>query len=147
MKRLLNCGALQSGGGFNPATSATISEMFSNGSAQKHVSIVREHYRTTCQILLRAVEEHMKGALKEGETLTYERPTGGFFVFIRLPERFDADRLLEICQRLGVVFFVGKHSSLDKQGFRNCIRLCFAWLEPEVMIEGVKRIAKGLREY
>lgn len=146
MERLLDCGSLQSGGGFNPFTSVICSEMMKNGFVARHANTVRDDLHNCAQILCNAIEKYMRPALKEGEEMTYYRPTGGFFCFIHLPKRFDADELLVVAKQKGVSYFCGKHSSPDKSSFKNCIRLCFAFVDDQIE-EGVRRIGEAMKDY
>lgn len=144
ISRILNCGALQSGGGFNPFTSALVSEIMATGDVEKQTLQVRNYYRDSCQVLCDAVEQHIRPIQNE---MVYYKPTGGFFLFLRLHEDIDTAKLLEIAQKQGVSFFAGCHSSVDKKQYTNCVRLCFAFLPPPEIVEGVKRLATAIREY
>lgn len=147
MERMLNCGSLQSGGGFNPLTSAIVSEMITSGTVYDHVKRVREYYKKMCKLLISELETTLQSALREGEVLSFEKPTGGFFIFIYLPERINTEKLLDLAKKHGVSFFAGCHSSADKSQFQNAIRLCFAFAENEEIREGVKRLAEAVRAY
>lgn len=147
MKRLLQCGALQSGGGFNPFASAIILPLVENGEVERQAEVLTREYGACCERMCEALEEYVGGALGEGEGLRYERPEGGFFVFVELPRRFDAERLLEIGKEKGVSFFAGRHFSVGKDRFRNCLRLCFAFCDEEVVVEGVRRLGEAVRAY
>lgn len=147
ISRILDCGALHSGGGFNPLTSAVVLQLFNNGFMDKHIALLRREYEASCVALCKAIEEHLVPALKPDEKLQYHTPAGGFFCFITLPERYDADKLLEQCKENGVSFFVGKHFSPAKDSFKSSLRLCFAWLEIDELVEGVRRLGKTVREF
>lgn len=147
MSRLLDCGALQSGGGFNPFTSEIVADLLDNGFVEEHSAKLRTHYGQTCSVMCEAIEKYVGAALKDGEKLTFEKPEGGFFLFIRLPDRFDCDTLLSRAKDNGVSFFAGKHFTDDGNGLRNCIRLCFAFCEQDEILEGVKRLATTIKNY
>lgn len=147
MDRLLECGPLHSGGGFNPFMGAVVAEMIENGFVEKQVERVRKHYKSTCTALCDAIDKYVCTAVREDEEVTYLKPTGGFFCFLTLPERYDTQQLLEVAQKCGVSYFVGRHSSPDKSLFKNCVRLCFAFAESDVIVEGVKRLGKAMKEY
>eukprot|EP00177_Eucheuma_denticulatum_P004804 GFKZ01008724.1.p2 GENE.GFKZ01008724.1~~GFKZ01008724.1.p2 ORF type:complete len:198 (+),score=41.08 GFKZ01008724.1:831-1424(+) len=147
VKRLLQCGALQSGGGFNPFASAVVAELLENGEVERQAEVLRREYGACCGRMCEVLEEYVGGALGEGEVVRFERPEGGFFVFVELPRRFDSERLLEIAKGKGVSFFAGTHFSVDKERFRHCLRLCFAFCEEEVLVEGVRRLGEAVRAY
>lgn len=143
--RLLDYGALHSGGGFNPFASAIVSEMIQTGHVHQQVNALREHYSVTSRALCDALEQYVRPALRDGETLHYHKPNGGFFCFVHLPDRIDADLLLEAAKQNGVSFFPGKYFSRDRKSFRNCIRLCFAFVSKEQIQEGVRRIGETIK--
>lgn len=147
ISRLLECPSLQSGGGFNPMASAVVSQLMESDFLYKHTDFLRKNYKKTCDVLCSALEEHVVPALKDGEKLIYEKPTGGFFCFVSLPERFDTEKLLDISVKKGVTYFCGKFFSPDEKSFKNCLRLCFAFLEAEEITKGVERLAEAVRSY
>lgn len=147
MSRLLDCGALQSGGGFNPMTAAVVLELLDKGFLDDQIQVLRAEYQTSCEALCTAIEEHLRPVLRSGEELKYEKPEGGFFCFITLPDRFDVDKLLGMSKKNGVSFFAGKHFSPGKAAFNNSLRLCFAWCEINDLVEGVRRLGKTVQEY
>lgn len=147
ISRILDCGALQSGGGFNPMTSAVILELLEKGFLDEQVQCLRQEYQASCQALCKAIDEHLRPALRPGEELQYENPEGGFFCFITLPDRFDTDKLLEVSKKSGVSFFAGKHFSPGQCSFKSSLRLCFAWCEIDEIVEGVRRLGKAIKEY
>lgn len=147
MKRLLDCGSLQSGGGFNPFMGEAVTELLDNGFVLEHVQTVRDTYKNNCEILCDAVDKYVKPMVAEDESIEFNRPSGGFFCFLTLPQRFDTDKLLPVAKDNGVIYFAGRHSSPDKKLFTNCIRLCFAFQEADAIVEGVKRLGEAIRVY
>lgn len=146
LDRLLDCGALHSGGGFNPFTGGIVAQLFENKFIDDQISKVRAQYKENCLTLCEALNKYVVPALVE-EEVKFTVPTGGFFCFVTLPERIDADKLLEVAKSRGVSYFVGKHSSPDKSKFKNCVRLCFAFLEQDAIVEGVKRLGQAVKAY
>lgn len=147
MDRLLECGALQSGGGFNPFMGGVITEMLANGFVDTQVSKLRAHYKSTCTALCDSIDKYVSTAVRADEVITYRQPTGGFFCFVDLPKRFDTEKLLEIAKECGVSYFAGCNSSPDKSLFKNCIRLCFGFLNEPEIVEGVKRLGTAIKGY
>lgn len=146
--RLLQYGAVQSGGGLNPLTSGAVLEMMRNGSFQTQIDKTLTKYRETAKVLCTSIDELMRPALRPGENLSYEMPMGGFFCFVSLPERFDTEKLLEKAKNeFGVSYFAGRHFSAEKNMFKNSLRVCFAFLEADVIKEGVQRLANAIAAY
>eukprot|EP00178_Gracilaria_changii_P005415 TRINITY_DN188_c0_g1_i10.p3 TRINITY_DN188_c0_g1~~TRINITY_DN188_c0_g1_i10.p3 ORF type:complete len:425 (-),score=49.49 TRINITY_DN188_c0_g1_i10:5635-6909(-) len=147
IQRILDSGAIQSGGGLNPFASAIISEMIESKAVQNQVHTLRAHYQRTSTALCDAIERHIRPALRTDDVLHYYKPQGGFFCFIALPERIDSEKLLKIAKQHGVSFFTGHQFSSDGFGFQNCIRLCFAYVDEQEIVEGVRRLGDAIRNY
>lgn len=147
MVRLLECGPLHSGGGFNPFMGAVVAEMIENGFVKEQVKNLRAYYKDTCDTMCDAIDQYVCTAVRKDEQITYYRPTGGFFCFLKLPDRFDTQKLLEIAKQYGVSYFAGCNSSPDKTLFTNCIRLCFAFVEKDGIVKGVQRLGEAIAKY
>lgn len=82
----------------------------------------------------------LAGALPAGSRWT--RPEGGMFVWVRLPEGWDATRLLpevvrhDVAYVPGVPFYAG-------EGDRRTLRMCFVTQDERVIGEGLRRLAAG----
>lgn len=148
--RLVASGAIQSGGGLNPFTSAIVAEAFRSGDAPRHVVAVREAYTASSVVLCAALDAALPTAV--GPTgYRYLSPTGGFFIFVRLAPGVDTEVLLrDYAPRAGVVFFAGRHFASGAAGgptYGNALRLCFAFLDDSALREGVGRLAAALKAY
>lgn len=148
MSRILDCGPLHSGGGFNPFMGTVVDEMIRSGFVQQQVSKLCAYYKENSDIMCQAIDDYIVPAVADDEKVTYFKPTGGFFCFITLPQRFDTTKLLQTSAKdSGVSYFAGCNSSPDKNSFHNCIRLCFAFLERDQIVEGVKRVGNAIQMY
>lgn len=99
----------------------------------------REHYRQKRDVLLRAVERHFPAQV------SWNRPDGGFFVFVHLPEGHDGEELLKAAVGRNVAFVAGAPFFADGGG-KNTLRLSFAQSEAGVMEEAVEELGKLLQE-
>src|SRR5207302_11343372 len=73
--------------------------------------------------------------------VTWTHPQGGLFLWVRLPDRMDTERLLPLAVEEGVDYVVGAGFHADGGG-RNALRLNFSFpSEPEIE-EGVRRLAR-----
>ncbi len=148
MKRILECGPLRSGGGFNPLASGMVLNLLKSGFVKEQIDLLRSNYNETCAVLCSSLETLVGSALRPGEQLWFQKPTGGFFCFVTLPDRFDAERLADqAANKYGVTFLAGKHFSHKKDKFHNCIRFCFAYLDAEEIRKGVARLADAVKNY
>jgi 2-aminoadipate transaminase len=72
------------------------------------------------------------------------RPDGGFYVWCTLPPAVDASALLGAAAERHVVFVPGR--DFHPAGGANSMRLTFSGLAPELLREGVRRLAPVLRQ-
>ena len=88
------------------------------------------------------------GALRDAGCFRFAQPSGGFFVWVRLPDGVRAAELLPVAQRLGVVFLPGPvcAPTAPTAAYEGYARLCFALLEPPLLVEGVRRLAAAVAE-
>src|SRR2546429_255326 len=73
--------------------------------------------------------------------VTWTHPQGGLFLWVRLPDGMDTERLLPLAVEEGVAYVAGAGFHADGGG-RNAMRLNFSFpSEPEIE-EGVRRLAR-----
>ena len=80
-----------------------------------------------------------------GDTVTWPAPRGGFFLWAKLPQPLDAQRLLDRAVRHGVVYVAGEAFFVNGEG-HDLMRLCFSAPSHDRIREGVSRLAAAVRE-
>jgi DNA-binding transcriptional MocR family regulator len=98
----------------------------------------REVYRERCDALLTALSEEMPPGCE------WSAPTGGFFVWARLPEGLDSGELLPKAIGERVAYVPGRGFFADGTGGRH-LRLSFCYPTPARIREGVRRLAEVVR--
>lgn len=93
----------------------------------------REMYRARRDAMLAGLEEYMP----PGTTWTH--PTGGFFVWVTLPEGLDSQALLARAVSARVAYVPGTAFYADGFGSRH-MRLSFCFPTPERILEGTRRL-------
>jgi len=121
---------------FNQAIAATF---MSWGLLHKQIDIIKELYYKKRQLMLSALEEHMP------EGVSWTRPEGGLFLWVRLPEHMNAKELFEEAIANNVAYVVGSAFHCDEGG-KNTMRLNFSYPSEEQIPEGVKRLATAIKE-
>ncbi|MER8752305.1 PLP-dependent aminotransferase family protein [Mesorhizobium sp. M1050] len=97
-------------------------------------------YRERRDGLLAALEAHMP------DGVSWNRPEGGMFVWVTLPEGSDATALLaRAVKEARVAFVPGSAFHADGTG-RNTLRLSFTLADRRAVTEGVPRLAAILKE-
>jgi GntR family transcriptional regulator/MocR family aminotransferase len=102
------------------------------------VRVVRE-YRRRREVLLGALARRMPSGT------TWTEPTGGFSLFLTLPEGITATRLLPLALGRGVAYTPGDAFFLNGSGTR-ALRLSFSSVPTEQIERGVQRLGEAVRE-
>lgn len=94
-------------------------------------------YKGKRDLLLSLLQEHMP----QGVRWTY--PEGGLFLFLNMPEGFDAVKFYDRALDAGVAYVAGEFFHPDGSG-KNTMRLNFSFMSEEKMRDGVKALAELL---
>jgi len=97
-------------------TQLAIAEFLSNGGYDHHLRKLRRAYRYQTAAMRQAVIRHFP----EGTRVT--QPSGGFVLWVELPQRVDSLKLYEDALNSGITIAPGPIFSA-KQKFRNFVRL------------------------
>ena len=105
----------------------------------RHAARVAREYRRRREMLLAALTRRMpKGT-------TWTEPTGGFSLFLTLPDGLTTSRLLPLANEHGVAFTSGDAFFLN-EGETRALRLSFSSTPTEQIERGVQRLAEAIRE-
>ena len=114
-------------------------EFLRSGRLDANLSKTIALYRSKRDLLLSLLEEHMP------ENVSWTRPEGGLFLFLTMPEGFDAVSFYDVALDAGVAYVAGEFFHPDRSG-KNTMRLNFSFMSPEKITEGVKLLAKLLKD-
>ncbi len=106
----------------------------------EHVPQLRKRFRAKLDALVAALNEQF------GTAAEFDYPAGGIFLWVKLPDNVDTMKLRDKALAAGVVINPGPEWSLDKQGSKCRIRLCFASPTLEEIREGIAVLAEVCRE-
>jgi 2-aminoadipate transaminase len=109
------------------------------GFLDKHVRKIRNVYRKRRDLMLSLLEEMMPPGV------TWTRPQGGLFLWVRLPEGMSSKELLKKAVERKVAFVPGA-PFFPLGGGENTLRMNFSNATPERIEEGVKRLAEVVRQ-
>ena len=94
-------------------------------------------YKGKRDLLLGLLERHMPDGVR------WTRPEGGLFLFLTLPEGFEAVKFYDKALDAGVAYVAGEFFHPDGSG-KNTMRLNFSFMSEERIAEGVKLLAELL---
>ena len=136
LQRLLASGALVSGGNFNHFTSHVVRKLTESGELAAFVESLRARYAERAQAMDAALRTHLSGVLR------WEKPGGGYFFWLELPEGADAAALMAAAGTAGTGFLPGSACSVAG-GLRHCLRLSFAHYSVADIHEGIARLSRA----
>ncbi len=112
-----------------------VHEYLESGKYFTHIENLRKMYALRRDCMLAAMKRHFP------ESVTWNRPSGGMFLWVKLPEGKDARELLKLCLERNVAFVPGQEFFPDGSG-ENTIRLNFSNASTENIEEGIKRMGE-----
>jgi 2-aminoadipate transaminase len=114
-------------------------EYIETGFIDKQIPKIRRMYKRKRNIMLEALEKHFP----EGSTWT--KPKGGMFIWVTLPEKIDTKEMFLDAIKVKVAYVNGSAFCVDGSG-KNCMRLNFSNTDDDKIEEGIKRLAKIIKE-
>ena len=136
--RLAGSGLRRSAGGANPFTAYAVAEFCRAGHLEPHVAGLLPLYRSRRDAMLAALDATMPSGV------TWTRPSGGFFVWLTLPEPLSAGDLLSSVRPRGVTFPSGEAFFATGGGWR-CLRLAFSYVSPDDFPRGMEILGQAIR--
>ena len=114
-------------------------EFLSSGKLDENLKKTIALYKNKCDLLLSLLSEYMP------DGVSWTHPEGGLFLFLTMPEGFDAVKFYDIALEAGVAYVAGEFFHPDRGG-KNTMRLNFSFMSPEKITEGIKLLSKLLRD-
>jgi 2-aminoadipate transaminase len=121
-----------------------IFEVMQNGFLDRHVPTIRALYKTQRDAMLQALAQHFPNAASQPEqSLTWNTPAGGMFLWARLPAGMNAVDLLPHAVDKGVAFVPGAPFYAGPADDRS-MRLSFVTPSVEEIHRGVAALAEAI---
>lgn len=132
IRRFVQCGTIQMGGGANPFAAQIIAEYCTCGYWEAHIETLQRLYRSRRDVMLAALGQYMP------QGVTWTRPAGGFFIWVSLPDSIQArDVKQQALERDVLVSFGGGFFVNPADGAHN-LRLTYSFAPPEDIEAGVR---------
>src|SRR3954467_6677652 len=109
------------------------------GLYEKHLAASNPFYRERRDLMMEALERHLAGEYRA------ERPNGGHHVWVQLVRPVDERAFYREALRQRVSFTPGGAVTVERMPVTS-LRLSFSLVDPEELDEGVRRLARALRE-
>lgn len=105
-------------------TQLLMDDLLENDVYGKHLEVLRQHYKIRYHALIRALDKYF------GQGIKFNRPGGGFSVWISLSGRVSTSRWLHLARIRGVNFHNGMSYFVDNAQDKYA-QLCFSHIEPD----------------
>jgi 2-aminoadipate transaminase len=114
-------------------------EYMRRGLLDREVESIRALYSRKLGVMLAALEKQMPRGV------TWTRPEGGLFLWVKLPRRMNATALFEKAIEKKVAYVIGSAFFCNGKG-HHTMRLNFSYPSEEQIVEGIQRLAGVIRE-
>jgi 2-aminoadipate transaminase len=120
-------------------TQLIVAEFMKRGLLPPQIEKIRKLYAGKRQAMLEALQSYMpKG-------VTWTRPEGGLFLWVRLPKKMSANALFPKAIENKVAYVIGSAFHCNGKG-QNTMRLNFSYSSYQQIDEGIRRLAKMVKE-
>ena len=150
---LSQCGASRSGGAPSQMTATFMDSLLRSGDLRAHIEgVLKPAYQRRYCIMLDAIKKYLLplGVSMLERSLTGKDISGGYFIWIDLPDGVIAEVVSERCkEKEGLIVAPGRLfevSGDESIKFPRSLRLCLAWCEEDELDEGVRKLGKIVRE-
>lgn len=110
-----------------------------NEIMESHIEKLRDVYGERCKAMIDSLTRYLPN------TVNFTPVKGGMFVWLSLPQGMDARKLLEKSLAEEKIAFVPGAAFHANGGGENTLRLSFSTCAPEVIDDGMKRLAGLIR--
>ncbi len=114
-------------------------EVGRGGFLNKHIEHICEVYHERRDVMLDSLAENMP------EGVRWTHPKGGLFLWLSLPEGMSSVDLFKVAIEKERVAFVPGFSFFPNGGGENTMRLNFSYCAPEMINEGIARLARTIK--
>lgn len=116
-----------------------VAEVMKDGFLQRHIPTIRAMYKAQRDVMLVALEREMAGL-----DVSWTRPVGGMFLWVRLPKGMNAQDLLPEAVERGMAFVPGAPFFAD-EAEHNTLRLSYVTVSPAQINQGIAALGAAIR--
>jgi 2-aminoadipate transaminase len=114
-------------------------EYIRTGLIDRQIPKIRKMYKKKRDIMLKALEKHFP------KKSCWTKPEGGMFIWVSLPDKIDTKEMFADAIKAKVAYVHGASFCVDGSG-KNCMRLNFSNTDDVKIEEGIKRLARIIKE-
>jgi DNA-binding transcriptional MocR family regulator len=151
---LSQCGSSRSGGCPSQLVATMIAQLLEDGSLDEHITeVLIPSYARRWRMMIDAIEICLVplGVSVSKVSLEGKDVFGGYFIWFELPEGMSAEQVaVRAKERQNLIVAQGDMFEVygDEQAVRlkRWVRVCFAWEAEELLVEGIERLGKVIRD-
>ncbi|MBN1225099.1 MAG: PLP-dependent aminotransferase family protein [Candidatus Aminicenantes bacterium] len=115
-----------------------IAEYIKQGKMKRTIEKAVACYRPKLETMLAAMDKHMP------EGVSWSKPTGGMFLWVKLPEKLDAKEIFKTAIEHNVAYVIGRPFHCTDSG-RNTLRLNYSFPALDQIEKGIQQLAKAIK--
>jgi 2-aminoadipate transaminase len=120
-------------------TQLIVAEYLRRGLLPAQIENIRKLYARKREVMLEALNKYMPKGVK------WTQPEGGLFLWIKLPKKMSATELFPKAIENKVAYVIGSAFHCNGKG-HNTMRINFSYPSEQQIDEGIKRLAKMIKE-
>ncbi|XP_071634719.1 2-aminoadipate transaminase [Temnothorax longispinosus] len=134
-------GIMCSGGGVNHYVSGVIASLLHENLENEYLDKIIKIYKERLNILCKTLDQFLPNCC------SYQRPGGGYFVWIHLPSDIDATKFIEWCQREYKVSAIPGARFSYKGEAKNFLRISIGFHTKEILETATQTLCRALLTY
>ncbi|EDW19584.1 uncharacterized protein YER152C isoform X1 [Drosophila mojavensis] len=140
--QLRHSGIINSGGCFNNYTAGIVGSLFELQLAQPHIARLYAAYKERMLAAIAVLKSELPN------TCRFVTPSGGYFIWIRLPDQVKASEFLEYCfEHEKITFIVGSRFAVEEGKGQQFFRISIAFHKKEKLVDGISRLCLALKAF
>ncbi len=125
----------------NPVISGITRQYLHSINYDARLDLLREQYRDRAHLAHEALTHFMP------PDVLWDAPLGGFYIWLRYPDRIESTDLLDKARSLGVSYVPGQYFyPFAAAPHTPKLRICFSYETPPRMEEGIRRLARAFEQ-
>jgi 2-aminoadipate transaminase len=132
----VNCGTTQMGGGASPFSAQVTAEYCRQGCWEAHIQHLRNLYKMRRDRMLSALDHYMP------DGVTWTKPSGGYFIWLTLPENIGAREVKQRALERGVLVASGENYFISSTNGANNLRLTYSFAPPDDIETAIRILAE-----
>ena len=118
-------------------TQLILAEYIRSGKMKQKIDEAIQCYKPKIEVMLESLEKYMP------EGVTWSKPTGGMFLWVRLPEQLDAKEIFQVAIEHNVAYVIGRPFHCTDGG-KNTLRLNYSFPPLDQIETGIQQLAKAI---